>query len=78
MKKSDVQIGAVYRVKLQGRMCDVKIRSEAKLVRGWQAWNLTLNRPVFIRYATYLRYEVLAERDRVSGPDYKQRAAGDL
>ncbi len=54
MKKADVQIGAVYTVKVSGKLVPVRLDSES-VYGGWQGTNLDTGRSVHIRTAAKLR-----------------------
>jgi hypothetical protein len=57
MKGKDVKIGAIYAVKVSGRLCRVRVNAVSPY-GGWEARNLDTNRPVRIRSAARLRYEL--------------------
>lgn len=58
MKKSEVRTGGVYVAKVSGTLTRVRIHRESRY-GGWEATNLATNRPVHIRSAARLRWEVL-------------------
>ena len=55
MKKADVRIGETYRVKVSGRIAEVRILSEHESNGGWWARNVTTKRRVRIKSAQRLR-----------------------
>jgi len=57
MKKHEVRIGGVYVAKVSGTLARVRINQESRY-GGWEATNLATNRPVRIRSAARLRWEV--------------------
>ena len=57
MKAAEVQEGHIYRMKVSGKIQQVKITC-ASLFGGWNAVNLATNRNVRIKRATKLRGEV--------------------
>ena len=61
MKKSEVEIGKVYKVKVSGVRVPVRLVSECPY-GGWYGKNLETGRRVRIKTAARLRYEVI-ERD---------------
>lgn len=62
MKKSDIQIGSIYVVKVSGRLTRVRITREAGGLRGgWYGTNLGTGREVRIRSAQRLRSAVEAQ-----------------
>jgi len=60
MKKNDVEVGKVYRVKVSGNVVDVRIAGENPR-GGWDGVNVATNRKVRIKSAQRLR-AVAAER----------------
>jgi hypothetical protein len=58
MKKRDIVIGGIYVAKVSGALTRVRINQESRY-GGWEATNLGTNRPVRIRSAARLRWEVL-------------------
>jgi hypothetical protein len=58
MKKHEVRLGAVYVAKVSGTLTRVRLERESRY-GGWDAVNLATGRPVRIRSAARLRWEVL-------------------
>ena len=58
MKKHEVRLGAVYVAKVSGTLTRVRIERESRS-GGWEAVNMATRRPVRIRSAARLRWEVL-------------------
>jgi len=56
MKSSEVKIGSTYRVKVSGKLADVRITAKNPQ-GGWDGTNVATNRPVRIRSAQRLRGE---------------------
>lgn len=56
MKKSEVQVGKVYIVKVSGKLARVRL-TEASPYGGWIGTNLSTNREVRIKSAAKLRGE---------------------
>jgi len=90
MKKSEVKVGQTYRVKVSGKITDVRITA-VNHNGGWDGVNTATNRPVRIKSAQRLRnaaqrpakrkkivslaqYEAEAEREQASA----ERAAGQV
>ena len=57
MRKHEVEIGAVYKVRLHGNYTEVRINSVSSL-GGWFATNLATGRTVRIKSAGKLRERV--------------------
>ena len=57
MKKADVHIGAVYRVRVSGNLCDVQILRESPY-GGWEGINKATRREVRIKSAQRLCFLV--------------------
>jgi hypothetical protein len=57
MLKKDVELGAVYLVKVSGRLARVRLVDEIPK-RGWLGKNLDTGREVFIKFAMRLRKRV--------------------
>ena len=62
MKKSEIQIGGLYAAKVSGQVVDVRINSESRY-GGWNARSLKTGRPIRIKTAARLRYEVRPASD---------------
>jgi hypothetical protein len=58
MRKHEVRLGGIYVAKVSGRLTRVRIERESRH-GGWEAVNLATNRPLHIRSAARLRWEVL-------------------
>lgn len=58
MKARDVKIGAVYAVKVSGKIQPVKILEKHKYSVAWYGRNLNTQREVYIKSAAKLRYEI--------------------
>jgi hypothetical protein len=58
MKKHEVHIGGIYVARVSGQLTRVRINQESRY-GGWEGTNLATNRPVRIRSAARLRWEVL-------------------
>ena len=58
MKKHEVRLGGIYVAKVSGTLTRVRIDRQSRY-GGWEAVNLATNRPVRIRSAARLRWEVL-------------------
>ena len=65
MKKHEVRIGGIYVAKVSGALTRVRINQESRY-GGWEATNLATNRPVRIRSATRLRWEVTPQAEPLS------------
>lgn len=61
MKKRDVEIGAVYLVRVSGRLVPVRVTGESPY-GGFNGVNLTTGREVRIRSAGRLRARISQER----------------
>jgi hypothetical protein len=57
MKKRDVEIGAIYIVKVSGKLTPVRLTRESPY-GGWEGTNLATGREVRIRSAARLRYRL--------------------
>lgn len=92
MKKNDVKVGTVYRVKVSGKICDVRITGENPH-GGWDGLNVATNRNVRIKSPQRLRAVAgerpgkrkvimsLAEYEAEANADKKDQAtapAGDV
>ena len=80
MKKNEVEVGTVYRVKVSGNVCDVRITGENPH-GGWDGVNVATNRSVRIKSAQRLR-GVAGERPTkrkkiVSLAEYEAEAKAD-
>jgi hypothetical protein len=63
MKKDEVQIGAIYRVKVSGKLCNVRVTGEHPTLFGrigYDAVNLDTHRKIFVRSPARLRRLVRA------------------
>mgnify|MGYP005850026351 CR=1 FL=1 len=58
MKKHEVRLGGLYVAKVSGTLTRVRLERESRY-GGWEAVNLATGRPVRIRSAARLRWEVL-------------------
>lgn len=58
MLKKQVEIGGVYRMKVSGKIVDVKITHVASYGGGWFGENLTTGREVRVKTAGKLRRRV--------------------
>jgi hypothetical protein len=81
MKPTEVKVGRVYRYHATtGRRFDVRIMARSPLLGGWRAVEVTTGKPLLIRFAGRLRYEVLVQRFKPALPDFldqKKRASGE-
>ena len=59
MKRAEVKLGAVYRVKVSGILADVRLDEESPH-GGWWGTNLATKRRIRIRTAAKLRREVVS------------------
>ena len=73
MRKSDVKIGAVYVVKVSGRLAQVQVVSCCGF-GGWYGRNVQTGRQVRIRTAGRLRLEVIAPMPKLPRPDLAAHA----
>ena len=72
MKKSEVQVGRTYAVKVSGRIAPVTLTAP-RAAGGWYGRNNFTNAAVTVRTAARLRYEV----ERVLGSRNKWRPVRD-
>jgi hypothetical protein len=57
MKGKEIKIGAIYAVKVSGKLCRVRVNGPSPY-GGWDCRNLDTNRPVHVRGAGRFRYEL--------------------
>jgi hypothetical protein len=57
MKGKEIKIGAIYAVKVSGKLCRVRVNGPSPY-GGWDCRNLETNRPVHVRGAGRFRYEL--------------------
>jgi len=57
MKKAQIEVGAVYAVKVSGKVAPVKIIRES-FRGGWDGTNMTTGRAIRIKLAQKCRYRV--------------------
>jgi len=81
MKKNDVVIGQVYKAKVSGKTCLVRIDSSPNwpLRKGWEATNLDTGRQIYIKSAQRLTPTVrtIADVNRQQGRELRE-AVGDI
>lgn len=58
MKKSEVTVGHIYRVRVSGQIVPVQLVRENAFKKGWTGLNLNTNREIHIKTAARLRSEV--------------------
>ena len=76
MKKSDVRINGVYRVKVSGKVCDVRITGENPH-GGWDGLNVATNRNVRIKSPQRLRAVAGERKVIMSLAEYEAEAKTD-
>ncbi len=76
MKKHEVRIGGIYVAKVSGALTRVRIDRESRY-GGWEAVNLATHRPVRIRSAARLRWEVTPQASRLS-PEEARRIVDQI
>jgi hypothetical protein len=76
MKKHHVRIGGIYVAKVSGALTRVRIDRESRH-GGWEATNLSTGRPVRIRSAARLRWEITPQ-DAPFSPEEAWRILGTV
>lgn len=81
MKKDEVKVGAVYAVKVSGRVQAVMVTNVCRF-GGWYGTNVTTKRDIRIKSAAKLRYELMQSFDKKwrrkpSADAYRRLQPGD-